>query len=99
MKRTDLFFRRLPTLLLAGLFLVMATDVLHGVCGEGEGVPEKTEQVVHCMCICHHPVCVPAVQPVSARLVLARESPDFDANDPVPEAEPTGIFRPPKHLV
>jgi hypothetical protein len=72
--------------------------VLHGACVDGDGEPEHSEHVIVCKCSCHHQVFVPSSDAVAlvAEAVPSRISVLVD--DFIPDAEPSGIFRPPRHL-
>lgn len=91
--------RRLPALLLVGIFALMATGVVHGICTDGDGEPEQTEHVVFCKCACHHHLYVPDTNVTRVSFEVAPSRLIVEPNFFLPDAEPTGIFRPPKHLV
>lgn len=91
--------RRLPALLLVGVFALMSAGVLHGACTDGDGEPEQTEHAVFCKCACHHHVYVPESAPSQISFDLNESRDLVEHQNFLPDAEPTGIFRPPKHLV
>lgn len=91
--------RRLPALLLAGVFALMAVGVLHGTCIDGDVEPEQAEHVTFCKCACHNHVYVPDSDPTQIDFDLS-ESRDLLVHQSfLPDAELAGIFRPPEHLV
>jgi hypothetical protein len=91
--------RRFPALLLVGMFALMATGLVHGDCTDGNGEPEQTECVVICKCACHHHVYVSNPDPAHIDFDLSESKDSLEHQNFLPDAEPTGIFRPPKHLV
>lgn len=91
--------RRLPALLLVGMFVLMATGVVHGTCTDGDGEPEQTEHVVICKCACHHHLYVPDTKVARVSFEIAPSQLIVEPAFRLPDAEPSGIFRPPKHLV
>lgn len=91
--------RRFPALLLVGMFALMATGLVHGDCTDGNGEPEQTEHVVICKCACHHHVYVSDPDPAHIDFDLSESKDLLEHQNFLPDAEPTGIFRPPKHLV
>lgn len=92
------FLRRLSALLLAGLFLLLASGFADA-CVEDHGTSDKTEHVVLCKCACHSHLQVPESDTLTVEFDLSEAQNCQNDTDPVPDAEPTGIFRPPKHLV
>lgn len=90
--------RHLPTLVLVGLFVLMATGAWHGGCIDGDGGPQTSEHVVCCKCACHKHLQVPEPEIIPAEIDQRDTLSCEIDNDPLPDPEPTGIFRPPKHL-
>lgn len=91
--------RRLPALLLVGIFALMATGLVHGDCTDGDGEPERTECVVICKCACHHHLYVPNSKVTRVSFKIAPQQFIVEPTFRLPDADPSGIFRPPKHLV
>ena len=78
----------------------MSVGVLHHACEDDfEGRPDQTEHVVLCKCACHHNVYVVDAQVKQVSFSVIRSLVTFDPNSFIPDAEPSGIFRPPKHIV
>lgn len=92
------FIGRLPAFILAGMFLLMATGVTHACVDDHEST-DKTEHVVMCECACHHHLQVPENGAIVLESHLSDRGNCPIDNDPFPDPESSGIFRPPKLLV
>lgn len=85
-------------LLAAGVFFLNSAGLAHS-CSEKICNHEKTENVIVCKCACNHYVQISEVSSVPNDFQLTDNHNSIFPSDPLPDAEPTGIFRPPKHLV
>ncbi len=93
------FSLRLLALLLAGMFALMSTGVLHGDCSDGDDHPEHSEQVIVCKCACHNHLYVPETNITRVSHAVVPTQYIAEPVSAITDIEPHDIFRPPKHLV
>jgi hypothetical protein len=90
--------RRFCVLALTGMILAAsAGGIACGDCHEGEASSAEMAAAI-CACVCHNPTIAPGAKLTPAEPSLPREFVALDTSNPVLDAEPFGVFRPPRHL-